>query len=509
MNYKSLGRTDILVIGGGLAGMYAAIYAARSKQNVIIISKGKIGLSGSSLISMSVHRYAPEIPPLKNDYLNKILSSGKKINDPSLVEFFVQEGSSKVALLNEFNLPLENKLIEYEGKMYPYLTCCSPKYGRKLTEPLRNYISTIPNIKVADNYMAVDLITKNNTVIGAILEKKNEIFFIKAKSVVLATGGAAYIYRNTSNTNDMTGDGYAMALRLGLALQDMEFVQFYPYRIHSPKIMNIFPDIFEKGAKFINEKGCRFMDSYPKKELENRDVLARCMFKEKEIFLDVSECDQVFLKKECPEIYEVYEKNKQTKFLVKPVAHFMMGGIPLKKDCSTDIQGLFCCGEVTGGLHGANRLAGSALTETAVFGPIAGTEAAKYAQKTDFQDVSAYIKQEEIPPVGKDNVLNITTRLRQIMWENVSLVRTQVLLEQAYQETTKLETELINARPANLRQWFECRNLILTAKTIIRSALLRKESRGAHYRSDYPLTDDSFVGNIFSNQKESYFVKKS
>lgn len=178
--------------------------------------------------------------------------------------------------------------------------------------------------------------------------------------MILCCGGAGNVYAATSNTRDVTGDGYAMAARCGLPLRGMEFVQFYPYRIYSPKRADIFPDLFDHGAVLRNEKGERFMDcaKYPMKELENRDVVARAEFAEKEVRLDLSGCDKAYLERECPNIARMARDNPDKPLLIRPVAHFFMGGVPLRTDCSTDVAGLYACGEVTGGLHGANRLAG-------------------------------------------------------------------------------------------------------------------------------------------------------
>jgi len=506
MDIKRLGQTDVLVIGGGLAAMNAAINAEKLNQNVMIISKSKVGLSGSSLVSMSVHRYAPHEPSLKEEYHRNFSASGQSINDSCLIELLIEQGANQVEALEDYNLPLLYKTMNIEGKSYRYLACCSPKYGRNLTAPLRSYIEMKTNIKILEGYMALELIVNECKIQGAIIEKDNNLYYLEARSIVLATGGAGYVYKDSSNTSDLTGDGYAMALKAGLELRDMEFVQFYPYRVYSPRKMDIFPDVFLHGACYLNEKGERFMSSFPKKELENRDVLARCMYFQEEVILDLSKCDQTFLESECPNIYEAYHKYKGKKFLVKPVAHFMMGGIPLRPDCSTNIAGLYCCGEVTGGLHGANRMAGSALTEAAVFAPIAGNLAADYASRyVNDQNILQNVD-ISVPVLGEDDVSIITHNLRETMWYNASLVRTQTTLNIAIDKLEQLEIRLTNLKPASLRRWWECKNLITTAKCILRSSLLRQESRGAYYREDFPNENCEFVGNVFVSKNGMRFI---
>ena len=504
---EHLEQTDVLVIGGGLAAMYAAVHAAKTSRKVLMISKKKVGLSGSSLVSMSVHRYAPQTEALKEEYAGGFKASGRGINDPRLMERLVQQGAGQVAALKEFGLPLQFKTRDYEGKAYPYLACCAPKFGRNLTYPMRQYIESRTNIDLLEGFMAVELVTDQDQVKGVVAEKGNALYFIQAKAVVLATGGAGYVFENTSNTCDLTGDGYAMAIRAGLELQDMEFIQFYPYRAYSPAQFDIFPDIFAHGACFLNEKGERFMAGYPKKEQENRDVLARCMFSQKEVILELSGCDPDYLEKECPNIYEAFNKYRDRRFLVKPVAHFMMGGIPLRLDCSTNLKGLYCCGEVTGGMHGANRMAGSALTEIAVFGPVAGVHAAEFAARQCKGEVDAFDEDTLAPELGQDEVSGIRQALRKTMWTCVSLVRTGQAMNGAQKEIDALEKQLMQIKPMDLRPWFECRNMLTTAKCILGSAILRRESRGAHFREDFPAEDPEWTGNILATDRTARFIK--
>ena len=187
------------------------------------------------------------------------MNRGQGINDSRLIELLIEQGANQVEALEDYGLPLLYKTMNIEGKSYRYLACCSPKYGRNLTAPLRSYIETKTNIKMLEGYMALELIVNECKVRGVIVEKDNILYFLEANAIVIATGGAGYVYKSSSNTSDLTGDGYAMALKAGLELRDMEFIQFYPYRVYSPSKMDIFPDIFAHGACYLNEKGERFM----------------------------------------------------------------------------------------------------------------------------------------------------------------------------------------------------------------------------------------------------------
>ncbi|MEA4891121.1 MAG: FAD-binding protein [Peptococcaceae bacterium] len=517
MKGKHVNHPELLVIGGGLAAMEAALDAARAypEMKIQILSKKPVGLSGASLVAMSVHRYAPEDPELRESYRRDFLASGHGLSDPKLVEVLVREGAEALRQRESMGLPLEFKYRKNaRGKELPYLACCNPKYGRNLTEPMGRLVADQKNVSILDGCMAVDLLKEGDRVRGVLAEKDDRLFVIEAKAVILACGGGGRIYQNTSNTSDLTGDGYGLALRAGLPLRDMEFVQFYPYRIFSPGCCNIFPDIFEHGAVFRNEKGRRFMEDYPKKELENRDVLAREMFRQKKVIFDPRDCEREYLKRECTAIHELWQKHPESPMLVKPVAHFMMGGIPLRPDGSTGIAGLYCCGEVTGGLHGANRLAGSALTETAVFGRRAGLAAAEYSRALagfpngapPEQLAAEQLENWPVPLPGSDDPAPLVREIRKVMWEKASLIRERRSMEEAESRLKELDRTLEEQHPVSLRSWLEARNILTTARTVLAAALLRQESRGAHYRLDYPETSEEWQGSIYVSTRGNYFV---
>ena len=514
---KHLIGTDLLIIGGGLAGMEAALAASQAHPglNIILLSKKPVGLSGASLVAMSVHRYAPADPELRESYRRDFLASGHGLSDPALVDVLTREGDEALRRRAGWGLPLKFKYRENaRGERFPYLACCDPKYGRNLTEPMGKLVAARESIRLLEGYMAVELLREGQRARGVLAEKDGRLFAIEAKAVVLACGGGGCVYKNTSNTSDITGDGYGLALRAGLALRDMEFAQFYPYRIYSPGCRNIFPDVFEHGAVFLNEKGQRFMEGYPKKELENRDVLAREMFGQKEVIFDLSHCDMEYLRKECAGIEELRQKHPGRPMLVKPVAHFMMGGVPVSPDCATEIEGFYCCGEVCGGLHGANRLAGSALTETAVFGHRAGLSAAEFCRDASpfsaglptGQLAAEQLENWPVPLPGKDDPGPITRKIREIMWEKASLFRARGAMEEAGRQLKELEGLLEEQRPASLRRWLEARNILTTARVVLAAALIRQESRGAHYRQDYPETSAEWQGSIYISTAGNYFI---
>lgn len=220
--------TDVLVLGGGLCGMYAAIEADRAGKEVLLLSKGRVGLSGSSVVSMSVHRFAPEEPELREEYRARFLRSGGGVQDASVACMLVEEGAAAVAALREFGVPLEYHTMKSPRGDFAAMACCRPKLGRYLTAPLRGYLEGRTGVILREGEMAFELVTLDGRMAGVLAERAGGVTFYPAGAVVLATGGGGNIYSRTSNPTDLTGDGYAMARRLGLPLVGMEFIQFYP-----------------------------------------------------------------------------------------------------------------------------------------------------------------------------------------------------------------------------------------------------------------------------------------
>jgi fumarate reductase (CoM/CoB) subunit A len=486
--------------------MCSAIAAAKNDVNVIMVCKSQVGKSGSSVVSKSVHRYCPNTDKKRAIYKEKLLEAGRYINDENLVDILIEKGSLSVESLAKLHSQLYFKEVTIDGKNYKYLAACKPKKGKYLTVPIMEFVRRQPNIKFLERYMAIQLVTNKDGVCGLLLEKQNKLYFISSKAIVMATGGGGYIYSHTSCTNDLTADGYAMALRTNITLRDMEFVQFYPYRIYHPFRHDIFPDIFKYGAKFVNNDGHRFMNKYKNAELENRDILAREMFYQEEVSLDLNDCDREFLKEECDELYDKYIKHKNERLKVRPVAHFMMGGISIKDDCSTDLKGLFCCGEVTSGVHGANRLAGHALTEIAVFAPIAGESAADFVKGKALKVVRPQI--DWLPKIGDEKVFHITQNLREAMWNYVGIVKSEESLDKAKNILDELLYQLKIIQPRSIRKWIECLNMIEVSKIIVDVCDMRRESRGSHYRTDFTEERDCWLGNILIKNRHSVFVNK-
>ena len=213
--YKTGPCSDVLIIGGGLAGMYSALAAAESGTAVRILCKSKTGGSGNSVVAMSVHRFAPDAPGLREDYRRRFLASGAGQQDAEIAAFFVDHAAAAMERLRGLGLPLEYRTLSENGGEYPYLACCSPKQGRILTKAMREKLNEYPNIAVEDGVTVCDILTENGRAQGVLALCGGEMRVYPAKTVILCCGGAGNVYAATSNTRDVTGDGYAMAAALG------------------------------------------------------------------------------------------------------------------------------------------------------------------------------------------------------------------------------------------------------------------------------------------------------
>jgi succinate dehydrogenase/fumarate reductase flavoprotein subunit len=320
------------------------------------------------------------------------------------------------------------------------------------------------------------------------------------------------VYDRTNNTADVTGDGYALALEAGARLVDMEFVQFYPTMAYKPVKVPVSSPLFGDGAVLRNKNLERFMARYdPAGDMATRDIMSRAIFAEVNggngvengVYMDCSGIPpQVFngRHKGFAEYLCAHRVNPDKEMLIiSPSTHFFMGGIKIDGGCNTGVNGLFAAGEVVGGLHGANRLSGNALTETVVFGKIAGRMAAGHAAGLHGPPRAG--KGFE-PDTGRrvGDLREIRSALRRTMWQNVSVLRSQDSLELALDEIGDCQRELASIGAdsiGQLAQWTELHRMLTVAEAVTRSALARTESRGSHYRRDFPLADDSrWLGNL-------------
>ena len=534
---------DVLVVGGGAAALVAALEAKKQVSEVVMVAKGAIGKSGNTILAgsgfsacISGFGAADSV----EEFYADTLRGGKLINDEALVDLLARHSGQVIAGLEEYGV----KFLKSEGDLVRrrppghsrarsvctvYDTKIYKTRGLSVSLPLRE-AALRASVRFIENTAVIKLVQRQGVVCGAvgINPGKGDLVIVRAGAVVLATGGGGRLFEQTNNTRDVAGDGFALGLEAGAVLRDMEFVQFYPTMMVKPVRMVISTPLFGDGAVLRNRHGERFLARYdPAGDMSTRDVMSRASFLEIEsgsgddggVYLDCSGVpEEAWAKK-----YRVLDQflarlgldPRRDQLLVAPTTHFLMGGVKIDTGCRTGVEGLLACGEVTGGVHGANRLSGNALTETAVFGAIAGREAARFARQSRHRpdwEWRPYLQARG----GGSWLKEIVRTLRQTMWRHVSLIRSEGSLELARAEINRCREALDQEPLKDLAQWAACleaRKMVVAAGAVILSALYRRESRGSHYREDHPGQDDgSWLGSVEVYAKggdlQARFIKK-
>ena len=513
---------DVLVVGGASTALVAALEARKWVDDVVVVCKRKAGRSGNTVVSgaaFSVYVPSPDNPDSAEQHLRDTLQGGMGINDPVLARTLTEEGGRAVLALEQYGV----KLLRSNGSL---VRRTPPGHSRPRSIPtdLREYAHatrglsiTVPlaesakerGIRMLAETPVQRLLVTDGVVRGALAvdAASGRQILISAKAVVLAAGGGGHLFAQTNNTLDMTGDSYALALEAGAALRDMEFIQFYPTRAIFPTHTNISSPLFGEGAVLRNSLGERFMPRYdPKADMATRDVASRAIFAEVQagrgvdggVYMDLSAVPLATLELKFPTTLKLLRTHgidpaKQW-LVVSPAVHHIMGGVWIDSRCRTGVAGLFAAGEAAGGVHGANRLAGNALTETVVFGFKAGYEAASYANRLH-RTPELPSDNLEMPRMqsGNTRVAEVKARVRQVLWDHAGLVRTAVGLEKGQAALQECQEALVRCRvegPADQLAYLEVSRMVQVGKAIMAAALARRESRGAHYRSDYPGRDD-------------------
>ena len=561
--------TDILIIGGGGAAGRCAIECGDSK-NVIIATKGLFGKSGCTVMAEGGYNAVLNKMDSFEKHFNDTIKGGGYINNPKLVKILVENAPKELKNLERFGSLFDrdedgNILQRPFGGQSFNRTCYSgDRTGHEIMSGLIEYIYSLDKVKILEDVMAIKLIVKNNRCYGCIFLDTitGDIFPIFAKSTVIATGGAGQLYEITSNPIQKVGDGFALAYEEGVELIDMEMVQFHPTGM-LPSGTLVTEAVRGEGGRLYNKNMERFMIKYDseKLELSTRDVVARAIYTEiKEgrginngVYLDVSHLDENVIKEKLETMYRQFldigiDITKEP-MIVSPTAHHTMGGIRINERCETNIDGLFACGEVCGGIHGANRLGGNALADTQVFGAICGKSAKSYSENNvDFKEIREYAEKlvDEIKneisnhfiegsgknnnknnkdnkdnnlnnhknknnnkkyenAINSENIHQLIDDLKNIMWEYASIVRSEDGLKTGLSKIKQLRERLNNVKLYGLediQKYFELKNMIIVSELIITCALHRKESRGAHYREDYPETLDEYLGNFIVSKNE-------
>jgi len=515
-------QTDILVIGSGDAGLRAAIEAAKSYK-VTVITKGDIKDSSTAHAQGGIAVALSEEDTI-NSHVEDTLMAGDGLCNEAAVREMVREGIDRVKELIEWgaHFDSENGKLSFglEGahRRRRIIHARGDATGEETQNVLVQRAMDTPNIELMKHTFAIDLITIGDRCCGCVvLFPDGRIGCIFAQAVILASGGLGQIYKYTSNPDVATGDGYAMAYRAGCVLTDMEFVQFHPtvMCLHGAPRFLISEAVRGEGAILINSKGERFMPRYdPRAELAPRDIVSRAVWiemhrtKNECVYLDVTHLDPEFVKKRFPTIYRACSEmglNITTDLIpVQAAAHFMMGGVKTDLRSATSLKGLFACGEVAcTGVHGANRLASNSLLEGLVFGKRAGSAATRFVAENGIEFDQIRISWQETTPGEEIEVERTIDEIRDLMWGAAGIIRDGPTMQRVLEYLNGL-----NYTPRDMkREAFELCNMLRNSRLILHAALRRTESRGTHFRSDFPEKDEVNWRKHICIQRENGEVK--
>jgi len=502
--------TDCLVIGAGIAGLRAAIEAG-GHRSVIVVCKGAAENSNTFKAQGGIASVLDKTDTFES-HINDTLNTGCGICDQDVVDLVVRQGPELIDQLlrwgTEFDLAESHIATTLEGgHSHPRIAHAhGDETGRAIAEALIRRARQNSNIRILENFFTIDLLTDDqNRCLGIIgCDGKRGPQIIWAANTILATGGAGQLYRETTNPEGATGDGLAMAYRAGALLRDLEFVQFHPTTLYIAGATRalITETLRGEGAVLVDNQGRRFMKDYHEAaELAPRDVVSRAILAQMRktesthVHLDVRHFDKAYFAKRFPWINELLESFDIdiTKDLipVRPSAHYMIGGVKTDRLARTSIANLYACGEVAStGLHGANRLGSNSLLEGLVFGKTAG-QAAAQSNKTagahlEHPPIKYKIPHSDRTRLDADDVGN---SLRALMWRNVGITRSDQPLAEA-QEIIRFWQRYVMDKIFDSSKGWECQNMLTVSLLMAQSAQKRRESRGVHFRRDFPDTDD-------------------
>jgi L-aspartate oxidase len=501
---------DVLVVGSGVAGLSAALAAAQH-TDVLLISKDELRESNTAYAQGGVAVVLGE-PDSFADHIRDTLAVGQGLCVPEVVEVVVGEGPDRVRELIAVGARFDeepgglNRTREGGHSQARIIHAQGDATGAEIERALLQAVAACPRIRCLDHTYVVDLLTDDGECVGAILSSQvHGITLVWAKQTILATGGIGQLYRETTNPEVATGDGIAIAYRAGAVLQDMELVQFHPTTLYIAGASRwlISETVRGEGAYLINNKGERFMPRYhPDAELAPRDVVSRAIVAEMRatgatcVRLDLRHLDPEHARERFPTIAKACAQFEldiaEDPIPVRPSAHYMIGGVQADLDARTALRRLYACGECAdSGLHGANRLGSNSLLEGLVFGHRAGENAGR-AAAADPRDITPRTIHGG-PVAGHEDRLDlrdVVNSLKSLMWRHVGIERSDDLLREA-EESVDFWCRYVMNKEFNFRGGWEVQNMLTLAKIITVAARTREESRGVHYRSDFPSPDDA------------------
>jgi succinate dehydrogenase / fumarate reductase flavoprotein subunit len=534
-------ETDVLIVGAGAAGLRAAIELARAGVDVLVLGKRRHGDAHTVWAAGGINASLGNVDPADrwDIHAADTIGEGHFVNDPRAVEILARQAPERIQELHDWGCPFslteDGELNQrYFGAQSFRRTCFA---GDRTGEAMMGTLvdkAREEGVPFREDVYVTKLLKSGGRVNGAAafdLRSGRRILF-GARAVVLAAGGYTSIYRRgSSRPEENNGDAMALAYGAGAALKDMEFVQFHPTGMVEPEEMDgrlVTEAVRGEGGRLYNAEGGRFMERYSpeRMELDARDVVARANYREIQegrgtpqgaVLLDISHRDPEYIKERLPNMYEQFMEQgvdiTEEPMKVSPTAHYGMGGIEVDpRTCATAVEGLYAVGESAAGVHGANRLGGNSLAETVVFGKILGEHLAETvddlpAAPLDEQAVRDHLADLDAlaTGAGANDPEELIDELRGLVWDHAGIVRTDGGLRDGLDRLRSLreragDLEAPGGPSDRFGRWLEraldLGAMLVAAEAVVRGALAREESRGAHHREDFPEESDAWRKNI-------------
>jgi succinate dehydrogenase/fumarate reductase flavoprotein subunit len=547
--------TDVLIVGAGGAGMYAAIAAARGGSSVLLLDKGQVGRGGATIMAQMTVAVAlgEQEPDSIQLHLQDTLNAGRGLCNEELSLLLCEDGPKRIREMAEWGTRWARQDGHIKQEMAPghsVKRCCYVDFlntGPAVAATLRRKVSEIAAIRRISNLSVIEIFVRDGGALGALALDlvSGQFISIQSKAVILAAGGLTKLFARNSASANMGGEAYALALSAGAELIDMEFVQFFPIGHLAPRLVGMDPIMWDPfryklGGKLLNGNFAEFIDRYGSTDFgkynATRDIAAYAILKEVEAgrgtphggaYLDFRHIADAQLRGAFGPVIDRLLTNgidlTKTPVEVGPMAHYHMGGMRVDVNMQTRVEGLYAAGEAVGGANGANRLSGNAITEAFVFGARAGARAAEQAKKfaANWHDVPAREAIERFSKLRNAHSTSTTTpiavqaELQKLMWEKAGPFRTGEKLSCALERIVQMQRELSGLRIGaegqfnlDLQDWFELRAMLTTAEAVVKSALARTESRGAHQREDFPAPDDALLKNQVLELKDGELIAR-
>jgi len=535
-------ETDVLVIGAGGAGMYAALEAARAGAAVVLADRSLIGRGGATVMAQMTVAAAlsEQTPDHWEHHLADTLAAGRGLCDERLAALLCEDGPHRLREMDGWKVGWareDGHIKQAQAPGHDRPRCAYVDFlstGPAVSRTLRAQLNLASGIRRIGELVIVDVALRDGVACGAtaLHLPTGEAITLAAKAIVIATGGLTGLYRRNSASSNMGGDGYALALRAGAELVDMEFVQFFPIGHLAPRLVGMDPIMWDPfryklGGKLLNAEMREFEQDYATRDTRSdgryvltRDLATYAITKEVEAgrgspaggaYLSFRHLSEAEIRDAFGPVVDRLAANgidlTRRAIEVAPIAHYHMGGVRVDETLRTAVPGLYACGEAIGGANGANRLSGNAITEALVFGARAGRNAARHALKNSplWSPRAAYSTLDLLRGAKRRDAPNpaaLVRDLKALMADEVGPFRTEQKLQSALEAIARLKTDIgetpfwsATAFDPVLVDWLDLRNMLLVAQSVAVPALARIESRGAHQREDYPGLDEAWCVN--------------